>query len=278
MVEYNKKLRVILPLVYTYDFGAPVWRMRLDSAANRLAFELRDADLLLADFYSLDLDQHKLEKLPMPAAKNWWLGLEDAHEGLLFIHGYGDRQIGQHKGIFAYDAATTNLQWQQPELAFYGVTKDGVLALDLQDQNLKLLQFKTGTIVAENVSLDSGANAVADYNTVKSQACTYPMLYLEGESYYNEVCNFLEHKLNVKPVKGIEYAETGQNFYTGFYTENAHGNLDNTLCVFNLDGELQLQQCIAAGLSGIGSDTFIIFNHKLYFIRQRNILVVYSLT
>jgi hypothetical protein len=278
LVEYSKKLRVILPLLYTYDFGAPVWRMRLDVAANRLAFEIRDADLLLADFHTLDLDNYKLDKLPLPAAKNWWLGLEDAYEGLLFLHGYGDRQIGQHKGIFAYDAATANLRWQQPELAFYGVTQDGVLALNLQDQKLQLLQTKTGTIVAENVSLDNGAAAVANHNAVRSQACTYPMLYLEGEPYYNQVCDFLEHQLNVKPVKGIEYAETGQNIFTGFYTENAAGNLDNTLCVFNLDGELQLQERIATGLSGIGSDTFIIFNHKLYFIRQRNILVVYSLT
>ncbi|MER2997623.1 DUF4905 domain-containing protein [Pontibacter populi] len=252
--------------------------MRLDAAANRLAFEVRDADLLLADFYTLSLCNYKLDKLPLPAAKNWWLGLEDAYEGLLFLHGYGDRQVGQHKGILAYNAATINLQWQQPELAFYGVTIDGVLALNLQGQNLKLLQTKTGTIVSQNVSLDGGATAVASFNTVRSQACTYPMLYLEGEPYYSEVCDFLKHKLKVKPVKGIEYAETEQNIFTGFYTEDAHGNLDNTLCVFNLDGELQLQERIAHGLSGIGSDTFIIFNHKLYFIRQRNILVVYSLT
>jgi hypothetical protein len=252
--------------------------MRLDAATALMALEVRDADLLLADFYSLELKQHKLTKLPLPAAKNWWLGLEDLHQGLLLLHGYGDRQLGQHKGIMAYTAQEGYLQWQHPELAFYGVTADGILALNLQDQKLYLLDPQTGTILPESVSLEGGAIAVAAYNNISSQACTYPMLYLEGEPYFAEVQNFLKDQLQVEAVRGIEYAETEQHILVSFYTETAAGKLDNTLSVFDLSGNLQLQQRIAHGLSGIGSDTFIIFNHNLYFIQQRNILVVYSLS
>ncbi|MBC5772811.1 DUF4905 domain-containing protein [Pontibacter sp. KCTC 32443] len=255
-----------------------MWRMRLDAAANRLALEVRDADLLLADFYTLELTHNKLKKLPLPGAKNWWLGLEDVHEGLLLLHSYGDRQTGQHKGIMAYTAEEGKLQWQQPELAFYGVSADGILALDLQDQKLYLLDSQTGTILSENVSLVGGANSVAEYNIERTKACVYPMLFLEGEPYFTQVQDFLEHQLQVKPVKGIEYAETEQYILVSFYTETADGKLDNLLSVFDLNGELQLRQRIAHGLSGIGSDTFIIFNHNLYFIQQRNILVVYSLS
>ncbi|WP_202923745.1 DUF4905 domain-containing protein [Pontibacter fetidus] len=252
--------------------------MRLDAATGLMALEVRDADLLLADFYSLETGPFTLSKLPLPAAKNWWLGLEDVHQGLLLLHGYGDRQTGQHKGIMAYSSQNGNLQWQQPELAFYGVTADGILALDLQDQKLTLLHPQTGTILPENMSLEGGANAVAAYNLTRSQACTYPMLYLAGELYFTQVQDFLRDKLSAAAVAGIEYAETEQHIVVSFYTETAAGKLDNMLCVFDLHGELQLQQRIAHGLSGIGSDTFIIFNHNLYFIQQRTILVVYSLS
>ncbi|MEJ8757180.1 DUF4905 domain-containing protein [Pontibacter sp. H259] len=278
MVEYSKKIRVILPLLYTYDFGAPVWRLRPDATAQRLALEIRDGDLLLADFYTLELTKHELAKLPLPAAKNWWLGLEDAHEGVLFIHGYGDRQIGLHKGILAYNAETGTLQWEQPELAFYGVTSAGILALDLSTQTLTTLQTQTGTILTENLTLEAGAKAVANYNVARNQLCTYPMLYLPNEVYFTEVADFLEQILGVKPIGGIEYAETEQNFVISYYTEAGNGKTYNLLAVFTLKGDLLLNEPIATGLSGIGSDTFIIFNLKLYFIRQRTTLVVYSLT
>ncbi|NEM98386.1 DUF4905 domain-containing protein [Pontibacter burrus] len=277
MPEYSKKINVILPLLYTYDFGAPVWRLRPDTTADRLGVEVRDADLLLTDFYTLCAEQHVLHKLPLSATKNWWLGLEDAHDGLLFLHGYGDRQIGEHKGIFAYDAAGGKLVWEQPELAYYGINSDGVLALDLKQKNLLQLQSDTGTITMQNVSLESGAAAVANYSNTRFQNCITPMLYLEGETYFAEVADFLEQQLQLQAVRGIEYAETDTCIVISFYISTPDGKLDNVLSVFDLSGELQLNTRIALGISGIGSDTFIIFNKKLYFIQDRNILTVYSL-
>ncbi len=254
-----------------------MWRLRLDAGAGRMALETRDADLLLAEFYTLDLSQHLLSKLPFPAAKNWWLGLEDAHNGLLLLHGYGNRQIGEHKGIMAYTSETGELQWEQPELAFYGVSEEGVLAFDTELQNLALLNANTGTILTKNVSVGNGAQQVAAYNAIRSQDCIYPMLYLQGEAYFTEVSNFVQYSLQVSPVKGIEYAETDKYVIVSYYAENKEEKLDNWLAVFDLDGKLIMNEQIAHTLSGIGSDTFIIFKQKLYFIRQRNSLVVYSL-
>lgn len=277
MPEYSKKINVILPLLYTYDFGAPVWRLRPDTVANRLGLEVRDADLLLTHFYTLSIPQHELKELPLPAAKSWWLGLEDAHNGLLLLHGYGDRQTGQHKGVFAYDAATGNLVWEQPELAFYGITSDGVLALDINQKTLLQLQAATGTITIKNVSLENGAAAVANYSSTRFQNCITPVMYLEGETYFAEVAGFLEQQLQLQAVRGIEYAETDTYIVISFYISTPDGKLDNVLSVFDLSGVLQLNTRIALGISGIGSDTFIIFNKKLYFIQDRNILTVYSL-
>ncbi|HEY4652329.1 MAG TPA: DUF4905 domain-containing protein [Pontibacter sp.] len=255
-----------------------MWRLRLDPKANFLGLEVRDADLLLADFYTLELAGHELRKLPLPAAKNWWLGLEDVHDGLLLLHGYGNRQVGEHKGIMAYDAVTGVQVWQQTELAFYGITAAGILALDLQQKTLALLQANSGTIAGKEVSLESGAMAIANYSSVRYQTCTYPMLYLEGEPYFMEVAAFLAQQLQVSAICGIEYAETQKHLVISFYTQSADGKIDNNLSVFDLDGRLQLNERIAHRLSGIGSDTFIIFNEKLYFIQDRNTFVVYSLT
>nr|WP_255481137.1 DUF4905 domain-containing protein [Pontibacter sp. Tf4] len=252
--------------------------MRLDTTANRLGLEVRDGDLLLADFYSLELSRNELTKLPLPAAKNWWLGLEDAHESLLLLHGYGNRQVGEHKGIFAYSSETGKLAWEQPELAFYGIAATGVLALEPEQKTLVQLQPDSGTIVRQNVSLVRGAEEVANYSRARYQHCTYPMLYLEGEKYFAEVADFLRQQLHVEPMGGIEYAEAGEYIVVSYYTTAANSKTDNMLSVFDLHGKPKLNKHLARGLSGIGSDTFIIFNQKLYFIQDRNTLVVHNLT
>lgn len=251
--------------------------MCFDAAGGFVALEVRDADLLLARFYSLDTENFGLLELPLPAAKNWWLGLEDVHAGLLLLHGYGDRKLGQHKGVFAYSAGNGTLQWQHPEPAFYGIGNAGIVALDLQTQEVHLLQTVSGEKVITDLALEKAGEAIAAYSLERQRYRFVPMLYLEGEDYFGQVQQFLWQQLQVTAARGIEYAETGNSIVVSYYTEPEPGNLANYLAVFNLDGEMLLHELLASGLSGIGSDSFIIFMQKLYFIRQRQSLAVYSL-
>ncbi|MDX5421366.1 MAG: DUF4905 domain-containing protein [Hymenobacteraceae bacterium] len=274
-----KIYHVILSLLYKYDFGAPVWRIRLDTTQGRLALEVRDADLLLTRFYTFDTQKHTLTQLELPQAQAWWQGLEDAQDGYLYLHGYGDRKLGQHKGIIAIAAAFGEVVWERPELAFYGITEGGVLSFPVSaaEHSLQLLAPGTGKALQVGISQQQAAEKVSHYSSIRYSNCIYPVLYLEGETYFEQVRDFVTAQQPGTPVKAIEYAETEGCLVISYYTDAGDGTLDNFLLVFDLEGNLQLKEQMGSRLSGIGSDTFFIFRHDLYFLLNKDILKVYRL-
>ena len=256
-----------------------MWRMRLDSSTACLTLEVRDPDLLLTRFYTLDTHAHTLAQLPLPEAKAWWQGLEDAEFGNLYLHGYGNRQMGQHKGIKAFRETDQIKLWEAADMAFYGIAAGGVLAYnpDRPELPLQLLNPQTGEPTGTTCSQQQAAEEVARYNQARFQHCLYPVLYRQGEAYFAQVQAFLEEQLQVLAVLALEYAETEAHLVISFYTSDESGKLKNELAVFDLDGKLHQKMEIASQLNGFGSDTFFIFNHKLYFILNKDILQVFQL-
>ncbi|MFT2011332.1 DUF4905 domain-containing protein [Pontibacter sp. 13R65] len=252
--------------------------MKLDTVTQQLALEIRDGDLLLASFFVLSCENLELQELRLPQANAWWQGLEDAHAGLVLLHGYGDRKLGQHKGITAL-AANGQVQWQKPDLAFYGIGEQGIFAHEVAKPgtDFRLLQLPAGEEAHPQVAQAKAASEVAAFNLTRFKDCLYPVLYLEGEAYFEQVAAFLSDAAAVHPVKAIEYAETELNIFLSFYQSTQTAALDNFLFIFDLEGNLTHSECLATELTGIGSDTFFIFRGDLYFIQQKEILQIFSL-
>lgn len=256
-----------------------MWRIRIDATTERLALEVRDADVLLTYFYTFGMEFHTLKELKQQQQLTWWQGLEDAHEGLVYLHGYADRQLGQHKGITALSATSGKIIWEQPELAFYGVTSDGIIAYPAANPEgeFKLLAPSTGNYITEHVPQQEAIVAINQFSHTRYSKCIYPMLYLEGEDYFSELQVFLQQQLQVSAVKAVEYAETEACFIVSYYIQGDSDKLDNFVVVFDLEGNLLLQEQLGRDLRGMGSDTFFIFKDELYFIQHKNSLKVYKL-
>ena len=255
-----------------------MWRIRIDTACKQLAVEVRDADLLLAHFYTLATEAFTLRKLDLNPSKAWWQGLEDAQQGMLYLHGYGDRKTGQHKGISAIHTSSGEQSWEAEALAFYGFAEGGLLAYtaDSPEEALMLLDPENGNLLRTGIAQQEAAKLVAGFNPVRYADAIFPVLYLEGEPYFNDVSQFIRVQAGQEPVKGIEYAETDQYIVVSYYTPTAAGHLDNFVEVYDLEGNLQLKVKLGSGLSGIGSDTFFIFNLRLYLLLDKQVLQVYG--
>ncbi|TXK44289.1 DUF4905 domain-containing protein [Pontibacter qinzhouensis] len=267
-----------MSLRFKYDFGAALWRLKLDTATGNLALEVRDGDLLLTSFWVLNCQTLALQELQLPRPNTWWYGLEEAHGGFVWLHGYGDRKLGQHKGITAM-ATNGQVLWEQPELAFYGVGQRGLYAHEVQQPGtgLRLLEIASGKETHQGISQAEAAEQVHLFNTLRFENCQYPVLYLEGETYFNEVAAFLQATQAIEAVKAIEYLDTASHILVSCYRQSSEGKLDNYLFIFDLEGNLCYSECLASELSGIGSDTFFIFRGDLYFIQKKEILQIHSL-
>lgn len=277
--KITKKAKLILPLLYLFDFKAPVWRMALDAEGNRLALEIRDGDVLLAHFYTLELAHFTLTQLNTPEEPAWWLGLEDAHQGMVLLHGYGDRKLGQHKSITALHGPKNQISWQQPAKAFYGISKAGIVLYDPEqpEAGFEIADTSSGEIIQTGLAQQQALQLVEQYTSQRFKKHISPDLYLEGEPYFEQVQVFLEQQLGVTAIAGIEYAETDHAIIISYYTSAGKETWQNKLAAWTLAGELLLQIELAAGLSGIGSDTFFIFEGRLYFIKEKVSLHVYDL-
>ncbi|EJF09875.1 DUF4905 domain-containing protein [Pontibacter sp. BAB1700] len=256
-----------------------MWRIRLDAPNGWLALEVRDADLLQARFYTLHLPDAHLLELELPDPNTWWLGLEDVHGQVVYLHGYGDRKLGQHKGIRAFAADTGKALWQQPELAFYGVEERGVLAYNITEApgELLLLESGYGKTVQNDIGQKKAADRVQRYHEHRFGAVQYPHLYREGEAYFEQVRDFLVQELDCEPVGALEYAETDTCLVVSYYCKSGENKLDNFLAVFDLNGFLHLNELLAGAIDGVGSDTFFIFMRNLYFVQNKTTWKAYSL-
>ena len=244
-----------------------------------MALEVRDADLLQARFYTLQLTKNRLRELKLPDPNTWWLGLEDVHEQVVYLHGYGDRKLGQHKGIRAFAVDSGTALWQQPELAFYGIEERGVLAYEVTQSGgeLLLLDSGFGKSIRNDISQKEAADRVQQYHQLRFGAVLYPHLYHEGEKSFGQVRDFLMQELGCEPVMAIEYAETDTCLVVSYYLKAGENKLDNFLAVFDLNGFLHLNELLAGAIDGVGSDTFFIFMRSLYFVQNKTILKAYSL-
>nr|WP_255594513.1 DUF4905 domain-containing protein [Pontibacter sp. HSC-14F20] len=244
-----------------------------------MALEVRDADLLQTRFYTLHLTGSPLLELKLPDLNTWWLGLEDVHKQVLYLHGYGDRKLGQHKGIRAFATDSGIALWQQSELAFYGIEERGLLAYEVTQtgKELLLLESGYGKTIRSDISQKEAADGVQRCHKLRFEAVRYPHLYREGEIYYEQVRDFLVQELDCEPVTALEYAETDTCLVVSYYCRTNENKLDNFLAVFDLNGFSHLNELLAGAIDGVGSDTFFIFMRSLYFVQNKTSLKAYSL-
>jgi len=103
-----------------------------------------------------------------------------------------------------------------------------------------------------------------------------PSQYPQDQPYFNSVKEFLGVKLNLEPVKAIEYLEYEGNIMISFYTASGK-EFENHLVVFDEAGEFRLHETLGTALPGLGLETFFVRDGYLIFVKDKHELVVYSI-
>ena len=60
--------------------------------------------------------------------EQWWTGIEAAHRGVLFLHGYATPDLPGRKGITAVDCATGEALWKSADVTFLSASQGSVYA------------------------------------------------------------------------------------------------------------------------------------------------------
>lgn len=104
----------------------------------------------------------------------------------------------------------------------------------------------------------------------------HPFQYLDGESEFETVKNFLITARKEMPMLGAEYLEFADRIIISYYV-GIPASFKNWLAVFSLKGECLYEEEIGTNLKGIGINTFFITSGYLFFVKNKTELVTFRI-
>lgn len=266
--------------VFEITFANPVWQLRPDEKSSWLAIELRDADSLMNSFQVIHSQTGAVVLADYQAPAGWWAGLDELYDGVLYLHGKGSQRYGRHQGITAVDPATGKINWQQPDYSFYGLTEAMLVARQASDESLELMALdpKTGLLLSALPDVADVKNRMSAFNNRRQQDNLVPGFYPQDQHYFKDLATFVHQKLGQEAMLGIDFLETGRYFVVGYYVAApGAGKMHYRVAAFSLEGDLLLEQELAADCEGIGSDYFFILQDTLILIKNRRTLLGFRL-
>ena len=263
---------------FSVQLPAPIWQLRADEVYNWLAIETREADTLQNAFYVLDAQTGRFI-LPEFNPVGWGGGLEDIHDGELFLHRSTNNKYGRHEGILAINAITGKLNWERPNFSFYGLAPGYLVGKESQQETADLfaLDLTTGNNLANPPTSSEMLAALGNFHASRQQATRGAHHYPENNMYFSDLSLFLQEKSGIKPVLAIDYLETSTYFVIGYYVAQVNGKYDYHLAVYSLTGDLLLTEKLKSDSTGIGIDNFFKLNQTLVLIKDKNLLLGYVL-
>lgn len=117
---------------------------------------------------------------------------------------------------------------------------------------------------------------VPEVNADYTNEVVQPFQYLEGEADFNTVKTFVENKLGVHPVSGIDYVDYSDFIFISYYLSSS-GMFANQLACFTKAGNLLWQDEIGTNLKGIGVNTFFLVSDHLFFVKNKTELVTFGI-
>lgn len=264
--------------IFSHIFKGTIWRLFPDTAQNLLTIETRNYDDRTVSFFSLDIVASHISHLTSHISEPWWIGIEDAYNGLVFFHHYNHIQFSNHIGIICFDVAAQKIRWERKELVFYKLTADAVIAIKQSKEHSDFvkLSLHSGEIIAEIPEINSLNEVLLNFVELRNTAIVHPSVFTEEDQNFGTVSQFTQKRLSVVAAHTIEYLEHGDYMFVSFYIfEN--GLYTNRLLVVTLAGDILLDEVLAKDQQGVGVRTYFVWGNKLIFIKSKNELIVYEL-
>lgn len=245
-----------------------IWKQFIDTNTHQLIIEGRNADLHQVNFYTIDLATGKIINTIEPEEETWWLGIEDAWNGKIIVHGYENEQSPIHYGVYCFDALSGQQLWENMEVYFYQKEEQAIW-VNSTENIFQKLDLTTGKVLEETTSIPPEKNT--------EELIELPLHYSEENLHFSTLAKFLEQLQGVQAVKTIEYWESASRIVISYYICDDSEKLENYLLVLSTEGDILFQDCLESQLNGIGMDTFYLYQNQLFFIQEKKTLTCIEL-
>ncbi len=244
-----------------------IWKMLPDETGKYLLIEYRNDTRRKVDFLCVDMKTKKILWQKTSLKELWWLGLKETTEGKIIIHGYKNSKSPEHKGIYVIDLFSGKLLWENKDLTHVSSHPGYILAAndDPDKPALFKMDIQSGELIQTTEPGSEKNFSVPDYKL--------PVLYTAESNHFMTIATFISQQLQMLSDLAIEYLEHHSYIIISFYTSEQNA-VDNYIAVFDVEGNLLLQEKIGTGLKGIGQDTFFIYGSNLVYVKNKSELVI----
>ncbi|MCS7076508.1 MAG: DUF4905 domain-containing protein [Bacteroidia bacterium] len=271
-------------MLHSYSFNGTIWKVRIDAQQSLAVVEVRNGVEYTAYFHIIDLisKTHKVKNWVLH--EPWLIGIEDIHNGVLYVHQYRSPEIPEHYGIYAYDVHSQMLLWEQPHFSWFKKTKLTVLAhfittegtrsfVEIDPLGRVIQQYGDRVPVhilqeAENMELDA------------FEQMRFPQAVLLDKPENKAYLIFFKTFAPLLKFHYSEYLNLGKNHVLSYYTMNKNGlqtSMNNYLVIYNEEQQKKLcEVCLAEKVDKFAVDTFYMYQSHLFFVQYPNVLHVYS--
>lgn len=257
-----------------------IWKILIDPLTNAIVLEIRNGETRSVTFSAYDLSAQKFLWENLECEEPWWIGLEEAYNGFVILHEYVNPQNPEHKCVFVHEEKSGKALWQNLEVTFYRLAKKGIVAYesDKIPRIFQCLDYSSGKKIMDVADETVLQKEIESCYEEKNKNLIFPETTIFGSPEYNSyqrrIRNFEERNITQQ----MNAANYKHYDVISYYTGNENNLLDNRIIVLNKRTEnCKLQEVLAVNQTGFSYDTFFIWAGILFFIKNKNELVGYSL-
>ena len=251
--------------LFSFRFSENIWRVMPDTApASPLwVIELRDAERREVSFAVIDTANFTVKWQRQVEGTDWWTSLTAFSDQHIFLHNYRYPEVPEPTDLLAVHAEAGLLSWILPHHLLVKNMGGGLLEVATrQGDSFKHLHCNaaTGEVMPLITEMPEPENEII---------LTEPVRYIEGNSYFERLAQFISDATGGHIPVAIDYLEKRPYIIFSYYIYEQDKTVQYLLIVTDQKQQV-LHEKLSEEREGTGRSTMMLKASTLVYLKNSN--------
>ena len=278
--------RPFLKPAWTFTAPGIIWRL-FPAKSGELLGESRDQQKKQVSFFALNSATGLPLWQDLVLDEQWWIGIEEVSDGVLFLHKFSSPDMPAHRGIIAIDLATGKPLWSNEELTFWFAHQGAIFAHKMMfEKRIAFeLDVRSGEVRRQieegsEPSLFEKREEVVGANQVGLE---FPQM-VDFDRIDQVISGIITRETGGgSKVAALEYLQSNKFLLMNYHVRSKESTgetllLDNHLKVLDMEsGRLLYTDTISRNSPAAVPDSFYVRTGMVYYVKEQKTLTAVKL-